>query len=289
MSSAGGSPGAPDELLPDHRPILEGRLKARVRAASEADSAWSTMRRPLARDGRLTLMDCRVCNGPTTVRRTTSTSRFEIRERRCATCQESWETTERETPGTRKRYRAAISNAPIPVPQPPPNVPATPLTLVSDQRSGSDQAPSEPPDQTRTRVESRWPARTWLALFGKAWCAKYGGLAYGGGDATARAAAQLGDILAALPVPDVMSAQARAAGMIAEFLEDDSPKVLKARHPFAFFVTAFTGLRVSPVRVGPARTPEQAEADRRAEQRHQERIAREQLAREEQEALRVQR
>lgn len=114
-------------------------------------------------------------------------------------------------------------------------------------------------------------------------------MTYGGGDATAKAGAQLADILAALSLPEALAAQARAAEMIGEFLDDDNPKVVRARHPFAFFVTAFTGLRVAPVRVGPARTAEQTEAERKAEWRHQERLAREQLEREEQEALRVQR
>lgn len=127
-------------------------------------------------------------------------------------------------------------------------------------------------DQTRAGAESKtpakWPAREWLRIFGLAWIGKYGGLAYGGGDATARACGQLRDILDALPEPDALAAQARVVDMLTEFLADETPKVVAARHPFAFFVTAFTGLRVPKVQTKkPDAAPPWKTAEREQEQR----------------------
>lgn len=56
--------------------------------------------------------------------------------------------------------------------------------------------------------------------------------------------ATLADLLERMPPAEVERVQARAPAMFAEFLADASPNVVKARHPFAFFVTAFGGLSV---------------------------------------------
>ena len=136
-----------------------------------------------------------------------------------------------------------------------------PETLAPDQDqdhdlgSGNSLSPSRGSDSgqiARSNGEAKkWTARKWLSLFGKRWISVYGGLAYGGGDTTAKAVAQLEDILAALPASDADAAQARAATMLDEFFADASPKIVSARHPFVFFVTSFTGLRVPRLRVEP--------------------------------------
>jgi len=140
---------------------------------------------------------------------------------------------------------------------------ADPLSLPG---SGS---PPKPPDQSK--AGAKWPASEWLKLFGARWIAKYGGLKYGGGDATARAIGQLRDIIADLPEPDAIAAQARAAEMLTEFFDDVAPKVLDARHPFTFFVTAFSGLRVPRLasRSLPEKVQQTREAGRRFLERHE--------------------
>jgi uncharacterized protein YdaU (DUF1376 family) len=137
--------------------------------------------------------------------------------------------------------------------------PSGSLSLISEQ-SDPDQTPAQ------SKVRAKWTAAEWLKRFGAAWIAKYGGLAYGGGDAAARAGGQLRDIIDALPESDVLAAQARAGVMIAEFMGDMSPRVVAARHPFAFFVTAFTGLRVPRIAAKPP-APPWITADRDRDQR----------------------
>jgi hypothetical protein len=54
----------------------------------------------------------------------------------------------------------------------------------------------------------------------------------------------MADALEALPEPERIAAQAKAPAMIAEFLASKDPKVVGRRHPFAFFVQEWGGLRV---------------------------------------------
>jgi hypothetical protein len=129
------------------------------------------------------VMKCSTCNGSTSVYRTTPTARIEVRERRCEACQERWETTESETPGTRRRHSAAVTNsAPVAAWQhvatnsgpvaplwPPGSSGGVGGGLPSESdliRSGSDQAPSEPPDQTPARVKA---APKYDAAFEREW------------------------------------------------------------------------------------------------------------------------
>ena len=60
----------------------------------------------------------------------------------------------------------------------------------------------------------------------------------------AKSCSTLAAVLEGLPEKEVLAAQAKAPGMFAEYLADKSPKLVKDRHPFAFFVGVFGGLRV---------------------------------------------
>lgn len=93
-------------------------------------------------------MICTTCREPSFVLRTTKTARVEIRERGCD-CGDRWETTERETGGTRHRYTAAISSSPVAVPAQP----GSDSPSVSDLNSqGLSLVPSKPQSQTPARV-----------------------------------------------------------------------------------------------------------------------------------------
>jgi hypothetical protein len=100
-----------------------------------------------------------------------------------------------------------------------------------------------------------WTGWQWRERFGRAWAERYQQLAYGGGDADAKASGDLRDQLSALPDLERKAAQDRAPAMFAEFLADESPGMIKARHPFSWFVTRFNGLRVPAQALGPAKTP----------------------------------
>ena len=62
-----------------------------------------------------------------------------------------------------------------------------------------------------------------------------------------------------------------SAEMLTEFFDDVAPKVLDARHPFTFFVTAFSGLRVPRLasRSLPEKVQQTREAGRRFLERHE--------------------
>jgi hypothetical protein len=69
------------------------------------------------------------------------------------------------------------------------------------------------------------------------------------------AAQDLGDLLDTLSKADRLAAQARSDDMFAEFLRDDGREVIKARHPFSWFVARFNGLRVPEPPTSPGLAP----------------------------------
>ena len=104
----------------------------------------------------------------------------------------------------------------------------------ADPNSRGAAGPEGKPDPT-------WGAGVWMGHFKRAWEAKYSGRFYGNRlDGTA--CGDLSDLLARMPPEARVAAQERAEAMISEFLADESPKVVKAGHPFTFFVTAFGSL-----------------------------------------------
>ncbi len=117
-----------------------------------------------------------------------------------------------------------------------------------------------------------WDAATWLRMHDKAWCEVYGGHSSGGGMETAKACAELGDRLAGTTTEERLAAQERSPAMFREWLADATPAVLDARHPFAWFVRRFDGLRrdrriprtaTGPPRRGRGTAAEQDETARR--------------------------
>ncbi|HVX95507.1 MAG TPA: hypothetical protein VHK47_11400 [Polyangia bacterium] len=101
-----------------------------------------------------------------------------------------------------------------------------------------------------------WTAADWKRQFEAPWLARYGGLAMGGGVSAAKATGDLADQLASLPDADRLAAQERAPQMFAEFLNDESPQIASARHPWSWFVTRFDGLRVPKAKPAPRREPQ---------------------------------
>jgi len=107
-------------------------------------------------------------------------------------------------------------------------------------------APARDPSATATEDEpppAHWSANDWKRRYGEAWCGAYRQLAYGmGGDG--KAISSLAGFLGAMTPDERSMAQLRAAEMFAEFLADRTTSNVDRRHPFAFFVAAFNGLRV---------------------------------------------
>jgi hypothetical protein len=88
-----------------------------------------------------------------------------------------------------------------------------------------------------------WSAHVWHRNFGMAWSESYNTMALpGGGAASVKATEDLAGMLAGFNRSSAMAAQARAASMFAEYLGDQSPIVVKNRHPWPWFVTRFQGL-----------------------------------------------
>jgi len=118
-----------------------------------------------------------------------------------------------------------------------------------------------------------WSAWDWFSRFSRQWSGKYQRLTYGQGEGDSKAIGQLGDVLEALPFDERVSAQLLATEMIAEYLADESPGRVKARHPWKWFVEGFNGFRAPKVRVvangatGPPRDVRVGWA-RPSEQRH---------------------
>ena len=199
-------------------------------------------------------MTCRSCGGETGVDRTMKTPRQDVRRRRCFVCGDTWETTEREVTGSRKRALGSQGSAPVDISssliagQTKPNGHQSPDAPASDGVSKSS-LPLSDPDQTGARSMENdegkpWTGWQWRVKFASAWCARYGRLAYGGGDADAKATGDMSDQLAAMPEAERVAAQGRAGEMFAEYLSDESPGTSKARHPWSWFVQRFQGLVV---------------------------------------------
>lgn len=107
----------------------------------------------------------------------------------------------------------------------------------------SDPDPSRQSDGEAPRA-ILWRGPDWFKAFAKAWCAKYGVLAMAGSEAGDIATGDLTDRLERLSRDERLAAQARAGVMFGEFLGEDEPKIIRARHPWSWFATRFDGLRV---------------------------------------------
>ncbi len=158
----------------------------------------------------------------------------------------------REYERLRKRDQRARASADVP-PCPgqsgtSPESPALSAQAEADLRSGSDPLSlgSGAPAGARSTPDARiWNEFVWQRKFGTAWSAAYQTLTLpGGGEAATKATAALGDLLGHMTPGQRLAAQDRAPVMFAEFLADRSPRMVKARHPWAWFVTAFNGLLV---------------------------------------------
>jgi|SRR5215831_17543035 len=105
-----------------------------------------------------------------------------------------------------------------------------------------------------------WSPGEWKRRFGAPWCDKYGWPAYGMAN-DGIACGKLGDLLEQLGPDVARAAQAKAGAMFAAFLADDYAELIKAKHPFAWFVQRFGALMVDApdrpaLRVAPRHEPD---------------------------------
>jgi len=128
-----------------------------------------------------------------------------------------------------------------------------------DLRSGSDSIPfladQDPSLKTPQQVDPArvWTPGDWLRLFGKAWSTQFcGGARHYGHAGDGKACGQLADLIAALPPAESLAAQEQSAQMFAEFFRERSKAIVDARHPFAFFVQRWGGLRVPALPLDPS-------------------------------------
>lgn len=89
-----------------------------------------------------------------------------------------------------------------------------------------------------------WLAKDWFAAFKLAWATSYAALSYWAIPADGKATGDLEEILSRLAPTDALAAQERAPAMFSEFLAQDSRQIREARHPWAWFVQRFNGLRL---------------------------------------------
>lgn len=130
-------------------------------------------------------------------------------------------------------------------------------TAQEQETASAARAPAHARSNQRAKI---WTAWDWLQEFGAAWRVENDGLTYGNNGDT-RSASLLADTLARLPEAELVAAQKKAPEMFAEFLSRTDPKTVERRHPFAFFVTEWGGLRAPKLKVAAVETF--AERDRR--------------------------
>lgn len=129
---------------------------------------------------------------------------------------------------------------------------AMPERVANSNSSPSPSpSPSQPEEAPPAIPGGAWTGWDWFRRFGSAWSQKYKTLTYGQGDGDSKAIGNLGDILAAMPMDERVAAQLLATEMIAEYLADESPGRVNARHPWKWFVEGFNGFRVPKVKVEP--------------------------------------
>ena len=155
----------------------------------------------------------------------------------------------REAPSELPAPSEGTPKANLGVPQETLGTPRWPVSVsdpdpVSDRDSASLRACA--PDPSDMAPLALWTSHDWLSLFKRLWSTKYNALTYGNGLEDAKATGDLGDMLAGLPDAERLDAQGRASAMISEYLADAAPGRVKASHPWKWFVSAFTSLRVPP-------------------------------------------
>ncbi len=231
-------------------------------------------------------MLCKKCKGATSVYRTKTSAKVDIRDRRCSRCGEGWETNEREVPGTRYTFAAPSSSAaqappechggatnstPVAPGQQAGSAPMAPggrgalppdHSSTSRSRSDSDSGPGLADLPARTRVEPiapdqrRWPAEEWFQGFRIAWITYAGSASYGGRPNDWRAVGEMRAILEKLSLEDALGAQGRAQGIFGAFFTDPSPDLVSAGYPWSWFVQRFDGLRLPRAARRPANRAE---------------------------------
>ena len=82
----------------------------------------------------------------------------------------------------------------------------------------------------------------WFERFKRKWSERYQGF-YGQGTSDSKAIGSLADVLMQVPKESRAGLEAKADETIAAFFADESPKLVKARHPFLWFVTGFNEYR----------------------------------------------
>jgi hypothetical protein len=131
--------------------------------------------------------------------------------------------------------------------------------LAKPRDAGVSPSPSDPdldldPDRGAARPPARseprakiWTSYDWFQVYAKHWSQRYG--LWPGGDS--KASGRLADALESLTETERITAQARAPDMLREFLESADERTVARRHPWSFFVTEWSGLRVPKLPIKP--------------------------------------
>jgi len=155
------------------------------------------------------------------------------------------------------RYQAPhVREAPSSIP-PVPCEALPRMVLGTTKAMASTPIPDQDPDQDPSPEElpppaipgGTWSAGDWLSRFKRQWSGKYQRLTYGQGEEDGKATGRLAEFLASLPFDERVAAQLLAPEMIAEYLADETPGRVKARHPWKWFVDGFNGLRAPKAKV----------------------------------------
>ena len=93
--------------------------------------------------------------------------------------------------------------------------------------------------------QRRWAAEEWFEAYRVSWLTYYDSDSYGSQSVDRRGTEGMREVLRGLSLQDALSAQARSAAILAEYFTDRSEDLVRARHPWPWFVTRFNGLRVA--------------------------------------------
>lgn len=150
----------------------------------------------------------------------------------------------------RERAHLKLTQSVLPVTQsvahPPRSDTTAPHGDTCAPRHDTPSVPSVPSDPISLRAregELGASAHDWLSFFASRWW-EARGRQYGQGEADARAAARMGEVLATLPATERTADWEARGRMVEEFLSRSDKATREAGWSFAFFVAGFNGLRI---------------------------------------------
>jgi hypothetical protein len=127
--------------------------------------------------------------------------------------------------------------------------------------ANQEQEQEQYPEQEQKNSPARDPVAgstgyEWLEVFKVAHARAHNGLSYGRGEQDAKAGGKLSGLLDEMPEHERSDTWTRRDAIIAEYLTSGSPRLVGIGHSFAFFVEAFSALRI-PREIRPKPEPKQ--------------------------------